>query len=122
MNLSTALSLGLIERDHPMHLPTVKRMVSLGFKQAEAEQIRKLMEIFREKCPWGDKRPTITLEKINTIMDGCGVETIPHGHNQKSPAIMYVNVGDPYHLTVMWYNGSFHVGCWGYIVEQGHYD
>jgi hypothetical protein len=105
-----------------MHLPTVKRMVSMGFNPTEASDIRKLMETFRRNHPLGDVRPNITLLKISGIMDGCGVEEIQQGHNQRSPAIMYVNMGDTYDTTIMWYNGGFHVGCWGAIVEQGHYD
>ena len=63
----------------------------------------------------------VKLEAINGIMDGCGVEYIPAGRNRRSPAITYVNVGDPYLTTLMWVRGRYVVGCWGDIVERGNY-
>jgi len=105
-----------------MQLPTVKFMVSRGFSQDEATKIRELMAKFRRRHPLGNVRPTVTLEKINAIMDGTGVEFITQGTNQKSPHITYVNMGDAYDTTVLFYNGNFHIGCWGFIVEQGNYE
>ena len=69
-------------------------------------------------------RPTlqsIKLEAINDLIDGHGVEYIPAGSNHRSPAIEYVNVGDPYLDTIMWTRGRYVVGCWGEIVERGNY-
>lgn len=64
----------------------------------------------------------IAMENINEILGLCGVECIPEGHNSKSPAIEYCNTGDTYDPTMMFINGSFRIGCWGDIVERGHYD
>jgi len=30
----------------------------------------------------------------------------------------YLNVGDPYVATIIWYECEFSIGCWGDIVEQ----
>jgi hypothetical protein len=51
-----------------------------------------------------------------------GVEYIPEGHNAKSPAIDYLNTGDTYATTLLYVNGQFRVGNWGYYVEQGDYE
>lgn len=51
-----------------------------------------------------------------------GVEGIERGHNQRSPAIEYLNAGDTYEITLLYVRGQFRVGCWGDIVERGHYD
>ena len=69
------------------------------------------------------------MRTIDLVLETHGVEGIPQGHNSKSPAITYCNTGDPYMPTVMYLEsqrhvsgGSFHVGCWGDIVERGNYD
>ena len=59
---------------------------------------------------------------IDRVLGTCGVEYIPAGHNQRSPAITYCNAGDTYATTVMWVRGRYLVGCWGSIVERGRYD
>ena len=46
-----------------------------------------------------------------------GVEYIPRGGNQRSPAIDYLNAGDAYDLTVLYVNGQFRAGDWGSYVE-----
>jgi hypothetical protein len=58
----------------------------------------------------------------NKIMMGNDVEYISPGHNQKSLAIYYVNLGDTYATTLMRINGRYVVGSWGNIVEKGSYD
>lgn len=62
------------------------------------------------------------MRRIDDIIHTHGVEYIPKGHNQKSPAIDYCNTGDPYITTVLLVNGRFRIGCWGDIVERGNYD
>ena len=104
-----------------MNLPSVKLMVSRGFKQDEAEKIRARMEVYRKKYPWGNKRPINALGDICTIMDGNQVEDQPAGSNQKSPAFLYVNMGDTYDTTVLWVNGNFVISNAGYFYERGNY-
>jgi hypothetical protein len=104
-----------------MNLPSVKLMVSRGFKQDEAEKIRTRMENYRKNYPFGDKRPTHTMDCIDKIMDGNGVEDQPAGSNQKSPAFLYVNMGDTYDTTVLWVGGNFVISNAGYFYERGNY-
>jgi hypothetical protein len=61
------------------------------------------------------------MESISTILGECGMEHIPEGSNRQSPEIYYVNTGDTYGTTVLFYNDSFHIGDWGYLVERGNY-
>ncbi len=105
-----------------MRLPTVKLMTSRGFKVEEAKQIRTVMERYERKHGIRLVRPTHTMAAIDKIMNGCGVEDIPQGHNDKSPAIMYVNMGDSYDTTVLFVRGEFKIGSWADIVERGKYD
>ena len=72
-------------------------------------------------CYYRPSLQSVKLEAINELMDGCGVEYIPAGRNLRSPAIEYVNVGDPYLATIIWARGRYVVGCWGDIVERGNY-
>lgn len=51
-----------------------------------------------------------------------GVEHIPQGDDRRSPAIDYLNAGDPYAMTVLYVNGQFRAGDWGYYVERGNYE
>lgn len=51
-----------------------------------------------------------------------GVEGMPEGNNQRSPAFDYLNTGDSYELTIMYVRGRFQIGCWGDIVERGNYN
>jgi hypothetical protein len=62
------------------------------------------------------------LQQASALLNLHGVEYIPSGKNQKSPAIDYVNSGDTYDVTLMYvhYRG-FKVGSWGDIVERGNY-
>jgi hypothetical protein len=62
------------------------------------------------------------LEVINETIGGFGVEYIAQGHNQKSPAIEYVNMGDTYATTILYVNGKFKIGNWGDIVERSNYN
>lgn len=56
------------------------------------------------------------------LCETCGVEYISPGHNEKSPAIEFLNTGDPYTATLLFIRGVYRVGCWGDIVERGNYD
>jgi hypothetical protein len=64
----------------------------------------------------------LIMHAANQIMMGYGVEYIPAGHNAKSPAIEYINLGDTYITTLMYINGSYKVCSWGDIAERGNYD
>jgi len=103
-----------------MGLPTVQLMVKRGFTLDEATKVRELMEKYQRRTS-GLVVPEVTLGKISDVIGGCGMESIPAGHNTKSPAIHYVNMGDTYDTTVLWVNGKFRIGCWGDIVERGNY-
>ncbi len=107
-----------------MAVPSVKYMVSRGLEETKAELIRGLMVAFQSKYDSSlvNIQPIITMGKINEILDGTGVEKIEKGNNAKSPAIMYVNMGDTYDDTVMWVNKRFVYGNWGSIVERGNYE
>ena len=104
------------------NIPSVNTMVKRGFTLEQSKSVRAEMERFQDQYWRGGVRPTKTLERINAIIGGYGVEYIPRGHNARSPAIEYVNAGDPYADTVMFVSGRFIVGCWGDIVERGNYD
>jgi hypothetical protein len=69
------------------------------------------------------------LERIDSIMRGYGVESMlldSHGEDMSSSCsmrdvvcdIQYVNQGDTYATTIMYYNGNLVIGCLGNIVER----
>lgn len=100
--------------------PSLKAFRKFGFADDQAQQIREAIRHY-EKYHSG-KRPVVTMNKIDTIMNSSGVECIPPGHNSRSPEILYVNEGATGATTVMFVNGRFRLGCWGDIVERGNYD
>lgn len=94
----------------------IRRAFSQWLRHGDATRIRRIME-----GP-GKVDGLTRMERIDRILETCGVERIPHGHNQRSPAITYCNTGDTYNTTIMKINGRFVIGCWGDYVERGHYD
>lgn len=56
------------------------------------------------------------MSQIDKIVHGYGVESLYPDIN-----LTYVNMGDTYALTLYWYNGKLHIGCWGDIAEN-HYN
>ena len=109
-----------------MRIPSLKMLQSRGFSTVDAKSVRTILAKYRAAKNENWNRPSIrrrdALEEISTIIGGFGVESIPEGHNQKSPAIQYVNMGDAYATTILYVNGNFSVGDWGTIVERGSYD
>ena len=63
----------------------------------------------------------LNIEAIFSDLGTCGVEHQTAGSNRRSPAIDFLNTGDPYELTLLYVRGRFRVGCWGDIVERGNY-
>ena len=67
---------------------------------------------------------TLKLEALNELLDGCGVEGIPEGHDDDSPGLSFVNMGDTYDTTIVFVEDRrvWRVTSWGDIVERGSYD
>lgn len=103
-----------------MRYPSVKA-IHEAFQQwitrEQAQEIRVIME-----GPSRGESGRTRLERIDRILGTHGVEHTARGHNAKSPAIHYCNAGDTYATTILKVNGRFRIGCWGDIVERGHYD
>lgn len=89
--------------------------------RADVDDLREAMLCIDEV---GDHSSAWGWRKARDVLNGEGTEFIEEGHNSRSPWIKYVNMGDPYNLTVI-QTGSRHacfLGCWGDIVERGSYD
>ena len=55
-------------------------------------------------------------ELIDELIGGYGIEYL--GRDKRTRADMYyVNMGDPYVVTILFVNFRMFVGCWGDIVE-----
>lgn len=112
-------------------IPSIKTLMNLRdftnqpITRDQAKSIREIMERAVARAqkyllyPQSSHRGALV--KIDEILNGCGVERIEPGNNNRSPAIDYVNMGDTYDTTVMIVRGRFRVGCWGDIVERGDY-
>jgi hypothetical protein len=110
-------------------IPSVETIKSISksgspIDASTAAAIRKLMED-AESTGYSFAHPhraaRIAMNKIDSILGGCGVEFIPAGTGNRSPSIRYVNLGDTYDATVLHVRGQFRIGSWGDIVERGNY-
>lgn len=65
----------------------------------------------------------LKLEALNEVLGGYGVEYVPQGNGPNSPAFEYVNFGDSYDTTIVYFpdRAAWRVACWGDIVERGDY-
>lgn len=101
-----------------VRIPSAKTIaIALQLPKDTAKAIRKQLELGYEHGAF----ITHSLKQINELLNGHGIERIPKGNGDNSPAIVYVNRGDSYTPTILFYRGAFHVGCWGDIVESGDY-
>ena len=94
-------------------------------KMTTCEQVTAVSDAARDYFQKCYHRPPLQLVKLyacDTILRTFGVEGIGRGHNQKSPAIDYLNTGDTYASTLLWVRGAYRVGSWGDIVERGNYE
>lgn len=107
-----------------MRIPSIKTLCSI-MPVERAKLVHERCERYRERCknhPSANISVNHCLNYCSAIMEQFGYEKIPAGRNQKSPAIEYVNTGDPYTNTLLFVNGNFSVGNWGSIVERGNYE
>lgn len=65
----------------------------------------------------------LKLEALNEVLEGYGIEYVAAGRGAKSPAFEYVNFGDTYATTLVYFpaRGTWRVTSWGDIVEAGNY-
>ena len=97
------------------NLPSVKTLNRIVPNVDDAKRIRQILE--RTELPKVNR-----LELANEVLGTFGVEYIPRGDNERSPAIMYCDTGDTYGQTLMLVAGHFRVGDWGWYVERGNYE
>jgi hypothetical protein len=95
--------------------PSIKTL-SHAFPYLSDEQVKAIRHAMTYQSP------RKAMERIDEILGTHGVEYISRGHNAKSPAITYCNMGDTYDTTILYVRDRYRVGCWGDIVERGHYD
>lgn len=89
----------------------------------EAVNAHPAVEELRRQCYHAPTMGQCRMAALNAALDGFGVEYVPHGHNARSPAFHYVNLGDAYTTTIVRFpGGRYRVTDWGSIVERGHYD
>ena len=53
------------------------------------------------------------VKKISEIINGCGSESL----YPQYPDVYYVNMGDPYHATLVLMDDELFLSCWGDVFE-----
>ena len=77
---------------------------------------------YQQQCYHPPAKHELKLYAINELLGAHGVEYIDSGSGVNSPAMHYINTGDTYTATVLRLaGGRYRIGCWGDIVERGHY-
>ena len=77
----------------------------------------------REQCCHRPSMAHMRMTALDAELETCGVEYIPKGRNQRSPAFDYCNTGDSYGITIVRFSdGRYRVSSWGDIVERGNYE
>ena len=103
-----------------MRLPSVPKLMSIGIDKPTAVAVRAFLAWI--VCRQYDRHPkSEDWATLNRMLGGFGDEYTPQGHNRKSPAIHYINMGDTYATTLLYVRSRWVVGCWGDIVERGDY-
>lgn len=66
----------------------------------------------------------LKLEALNDVLGTHGVEYIPAGRGSRSPAMEYLNTGDLYNTTIVYFpeRQIWLVTCVGDLIERGNYD
>ena len=57
------------------------------------------------------------LEAINELIGGHGVEGFPDPDDMTASGLEYVNMGDTYTTTVVYWKGRYMITTWGDVVE-----
>jgi hypothetical protein len=99
-----------------------KDMTALAYIRDEKQELFASVDRWIYSCHNAPSFHEIKIAMLDKAVGACGVEYISHGLNSRSPAIEYLNTGDPYTSTLLFVNGKYRVGCWGDIVERGNYE
>ena len=116
-----------------MRAPSVKTLLQITTEE-KAKEIRELLQKKRKTTDyasvreWESKcyhRPSYCARlmcALNEIIGGYGLEIITKRGGV--PVFEFINMGDPYTATIILnlHKQSFHVACWGDIVEKGNYE
>lgn len=107
-------------------LPSVKTLREVFADQAP--QARKILEMSRAQLlelPAGAARAAecfnppktydIRMHCLNAIASTHGIEA---AENADGEYMDYLNAGDPYAVTLLYWRGSYRVACWGDIAEN----
>lgn len=73
----------------------------------------------RRQCYNEPSKHHKVMTALDSLFDTCGVEHIGEVHMHDGPPIEYLNTGDSYAATVVWYRdlGKFRVQCYADAVE-----
>ena len=97
---------------HTMNYPSIKTIMhGLRCTTETAQSIRATMK--KEALDTYER-----LEKINDLIEGYGVEVSGGCDFRNGPPLVYVNMGDPYTVTVCYFNDHFRIVDCGTIVER----
>jgi hypothetical protein len=99
-----------------------KDMTALAYIRDEKQELFASVDQWIYSCHNPPSFHSIKMAMLDKAIDTYGVKYISHGLNSRSPAIEYLNTGDPYTSTLLFVNGQYRVGCWGDIVERGNYE
>lgn len=97
----------------------LKKVLTGEVKTNEAADALVKLGILINSNEWLDEwhRMNTTEKKLtiaDSLMKGYGVESL----YPDIPSLYYVNMGDTYSITLLYYNGRYQIGSWGDIAEK----
>ena len=102
-----------------MRLPSIKT-IAKRFPHLIEDDVKEVRRILENYCYC----PIACLEKINPVLDGCGIEYTADVEDDQhdSYGLYYVNMGDPYVSTFIYdrRTGRLFISCWGDVVEKNY--
>jgi hypothetical protein len=89
-------------------------------ERAKAEAIRRYQELRAVNHHHRSFDAQQALEEVNAKFNlgGLGVEGDCRGNGEGHITIQYINMGDTYDMTIVFYQDEFLVTSWGNIVEE----
>lgn len=76
---------------------------------------------FRDSCYGEPDRHQLLMMALDELCRTHGVEHLGEVHLHDGPPLEYLNTGDPYGLTLLWFRDfarPWRMGCWGDYVDR----
>ncbi len=90
--------------------------------EKEAKELRQMCRNWQSGHTFGALSRNVSVRDIlsyaDKIMRGCGTESCFLRKDGRKLRCEYVNTGDSFNVTVLYWNSKIRIGCWGDLAER----